>query len=236
MSAVLNSILALKPGIHGDPSHAASTSTQVGSAPPGPDPSVGGRPTYSFIASKSSSLLHPQPPRLTISKPLDTETVLRSVCSEMRDKERRRRNVIVSGLEPDEQYNDATMFGNICDAYLDIDISTEISLALTRRLPSTKSIKPLLVVFKKEETAVEVLRRARSLRDANSPRVESVYINADLTPTETKLAFEERVRRRARGNKSQPPRKGASAMDVVEDTDAGTIVTGGSSAVVESHD
>jgi len=76
-------------------------------------------------------------------------------------------------------------------------------------------------------SAVEVLRRARSLRDANSPRVESVYINADLTPTEAKLAFEERVRRRARGNKSQPPRKGASAMDVVEDTDAGTNVAGG---------
>ena len=73
-------------------------------------------------------------------------------------------------------------------------------------------------------------------RDANSPRVESVYINADLTPTEAKLAFEERMRRRARGNKSQPPRKGAFAMDVVEDTDAGTNVTGGSSADVESHD
>ena len=70
------------------------------------------------------------------------------------------------------------------------------------------------------------------------PRVESVYINADLTPTEAKLAFEERVRRRARGNKSQshPPRPGASAMDSVEVMDAGTNAPGGSSADVESHD
>ena len=146
--------------------------------------------------------------------------------------------VIVSGLEPDERYNDATMFGSICDTYLDIDIAAEINLALTRRLPSTKPIKPLLVVFKKEETAFEILRRARSLRDATSPRVESVYINADLTPTEAKLAFEERVRRRARGNKSQshPPRPGASSMDSVEATDAGINAPGGSSADVESHD
>ena len=116
----------------------------------------------------------------------------------MKDKERRRRNVIVSGLEPDERHNDATLFANICDTFLDIDVSGEINISLTRRLPSNKAIKPLLVVFKREETAAEILRVARSLRDATSPRVASVFINADLTPTEAKLAFEERVRRRAR--------------------------------------
>ena len=230
MSAILNSILALQPGIHGIQTHSASTSVQAAPVPSGSG-SGGvdvGRPSYSAMASRSLPPLHPSRP--TVSKPLDTEMVMRSVCSEMKDKERRRRNVIVSGLEPDERYNGATLFDNICDTFLDNNISGEINLSLTRRLPSNNAIEPLLVVFKLEETAAEVLRAARSLRDAASPRVASVFINADLTPTEAKLAFEERVRRRARNiARSLPiPLPSVSAMDVVQDT--GPVADAGSSA------
>ena len=228
MSAILNSILALQPGIHGIQPHPASTSGQAAPVPFGSGGVVEGRPSYSVMTSRSLPPLHP--PRPTVSKPLDTEMVMRSVCSEMKDKERRRRNVIVSGLEPDERHNDATLFANICDTFLDVDVSGEINISLTRRLPSNKSIKPLLVVFKREETAAEILRVARSLRDATSPRVASVFINADLTPTEAKLAFEERVRRRARNiARSLPiPPPSVSAMDVVQDT--GPVADAGSSA------
>ena len=90
---------------------------------------------------------------------------------------------------------------------------------------------------------------ARSLRDATSPRVASVFINADLTPTEAKLAFEERERRRARNiARSLPiPPPSVSAMDVVQDTGpaadagssaaagAGTGADGGASAVGGTH-
>ena len=228
MSALLNNILAFQPGIHGIQAHSASTSVQAAPVQSGSEGVDLGRPSYSSMASRSLPPLHPLRP--TVSKPLDTEMVMRSVCSEMKDKERRRRNVIVSGLEPDERFNDVTLFDNICDTFLDIDISGEINASLTRRLPSNKAVKPLLVVFKREETAAEILRVARSLRDATSPRVASVFINADLTPTEAKLAFEERERRRARNiARSLPiPPPSVSAMDVVQVT--GPAADAGSSA------
>ena len=173
MSALLNNILALQPGIHGIQPHPASTSVQAAPVPSGVDV---GRPSCSAMASRSLPPLHP--PRPTVSKPLDTEMVMRSVCSEMKDKERRRRNVIVSGLEPDERYNDATLFGNICDTFLDIDVSGEINLSLTRRLPSNKAIEPLLVVFKRKR------RRPRSFvqRDhfVMQPRLESHRYSSTL--------------------------------------------------------
>ena len=56
-----------------------------------------------------------------------------------------------------------------------------------------------MIVFKKEESAAEVLRYAKLLRDASNEKVStSVFINADLTPTEAKMAFEMREKRRAR--------------------------------------
>ena len=57
----------------------------------------------------------------------------------------------------------------------------------------------LLVRLYREDAAAELLRSARSLRNAENPVVrDSVYINPDLAPAAAKLAYEERQRRRQR--------------------------------------
>lgn len=169
---------------------------------------------------------HPPPPQAGI---MDTDTVLRSVCHELKDKEKRKRNVIVSGLKPDSKVDDITLFNNLCVDYLNLNCSGEIDHKLSRRLLSYKPIQPYLIVFKREEPATEILRYARALREADDPHVSSsVFINADLTPTEAKIAFEMREKRRSRLSQRSNTQRfqqsnqnvdmtGPSRMDVVNE-------------------
>ena len=169
---------------------------------PIPDSGAGPRSWASLVQPSTSQAghhLYPHPPQPPPKPPINTESVMRSVCNEMKDKERRKRNIIVSGMEPDVRYNDNAMFSDLCNSILGIDVYGEIDVKLSRRLPSSKQIHPLLIVFKREETANEILRYAKNLRESSDERIRTlVYINADLTPTEAKLAFEDREQRRAR--------------------------------------
>ena len=82
-------------------------------------------PSYAFMASRSSQrhqpgtiIQHPASSAPATTPPVNTESLLRSVCHELKDKERRKRNVIVSGLEPDHRVNDITLFANLCSIFL----------------------------------------------------------------------------------------------------------------------
>ena len=132
-------------------------------------------------------------------EPLNKTFILRAICSENKDSARRKFNVIVTGLEPDRRDNDVTIFSKLCYDHLSINIDSDINQALSRRLgsPTNGKIQKLLIVMKSESAANAILHGAKELRRSGDMRVaSSVFINANLTPTEATLAYEGRVKRR----------------------------------------
>ena len=72
---------------------------------------------------------------------------------------------------------------------------------------STIQSRKLLVVLDSESTAAELLNRAHLLRDVHDPQTNArIYINRDLSPEESKAAYERRQQRRQlqQGTISEP--------------------------------
>jgi len=136
----------------------------------------------------------------TIRKYTYTEAskqVLVAVHSELADKHRRRRNVIVSGIQPVEIVDDCILFSSICEANL--PVKPHVTSTQCRRLgrPGGKRPQLLRVTLHSDEEATSLLSVARKLRCSDDEVVRSsVYINRDLTPAEIQLAYEQRQRRR----------------------------------------
>lgn len=113
----------------------------------------------------------------------------------LHDVNRRRRNVVVSGL--DESSNDRQSFLDLCE--YNLSIKPIVSEGDCHRLGTVRPDRPrlLLVKLRTEDAASEVLRAARQLRQcSNNDIARMVYINPDLSPEAAKLAFERRQRAR----------------------------------------
>ena len=121
----------------------------------------------------------------------------------LNDINKRKRNVIVSGLAEEDNANDTVAFQQICEDYL----HCKPFVVNCIRLGQCTQNKPrrLLIRLRDENTAAELLRSSRLLRTADDPVIaRTVFINPDLTPAAAKLAFEERQQRRLkRATRSQ---------------------------------
>ena len=127
------------------------------------------------------------------------QSMRRAVQTELSDKERRSRNIMVTGLAPSEFASDDTLFTVLCEENL--SIKPLIVRDRCRRLGRVIEgrIQPLLITLASAESVPDVLRSAKELRKSSNPTVRSsVFINADLTAAERQLAFEQRVHRRNR--------------------------------------
>lgn len=124
------------------------------------------------------------------------------IAKSMTDKDRRRRNIIVSGIpEFSTAEGDARAFVSICEQ----NLSTKpiISAQGTKRLGKVPEgrARPrrLLVHLESEIAATAILQSARQLRAAEDPFVSgNIFINPDLTIEEQKAAFNRRTQRRVR--------------------------------------
>jgi len=102
---------------------------------------------------------HSAPERLTYSGALTL------VTKTIADTDRRKRNVIVSGLpESNSSDGDVTAFSDLCRSALHIEVHNDI--VLTKRLGNPDPIKKrrLLVVFNLQSIASNVYSHARLLR------------------------------------------------------------------------
>lgn len=116
------------------------------------------------------------------------------------DVSRRKRNIIVSGLPEEEESgaDDRQTFLEFCSAFLPIKPSL-LDGNCCSRIGKASPHRPrkLLVRLNSEESATNLLRAASSLRHATDDYVKThVFINADLSPSAAKLAYESRKRRR----------------------------------------
>ena len=130
---------------------------------------------------------------------LDTATTVHRV---MKDFERRKNNVIVSGLKPQPNVDDGSLFNLLCERHFSVGPLAVKCRRIDKPVSSSISgIKPsrLLVHLGSEKLASEILSQARQLRLSEDQDIRlNVYISRDMSPEESKLAYEERVRRRSR--------------------------------------
>lgn len=124
-----------------------------------------------------------------------TETTM-IVHQTLADIDKRRKNVIVSGLP--ETSNDRQMFIDMCETHL--TVKPVVSDRDCVRLGEKHENRPrlLLVRLRSDDVTTEILRAAPKLRRCSDQLVAgSVYINPDLSPEAAKAAFERRQQRRA---------------------------------------
>jgi len=143
----------------------------------------------------------------------------------LNDVARRKRNIVITGLEEEETSGktDQQTFEQFCELFMPFKPSLAHDNCC-RRIGKSIDGKPrrLLVKLHSEEAAAAVLEVAPSLRHCLNSYVSSnVFINADLSPSAAKLAFEARKRRRDN-------RKGRSA--------AAAATTGGDAVAAAMDD
>jgi len=141
-----------------------------------------------------------------------TDRIPLDIHRELKDVERRKKNVILAGLteaeedgsSTDNNKSDATVSRQLCEDYLQCKPMVMSCSRIGKRVPGKP--RRLLVHLREESTASDLLKSARWLRSAEDPVVaRPVYINPDLTPAAAKLAFEDREKRRLkRLNKPGP--------------------------------
>lgn len=117
-----------------------------------------------------------------------------AVHCDMSDKQRRARNVVVSGLPPSEDQPDADLFTAMCEKNLPVKPLPDRTRRLGRRVDG--KIQPLLVTLHNEQSAKELLLCSAQLRKSTDDRVKQVYINRDLTPAEALASYQQRQWRR----------------------------------------
>ena len=195
MKETLDGILSNKPVLRQPP-----PSHQSHPAMPGQS-SQTSRPSYARIASGLVVNNVDDPP-------LTARSMLKSVHTEIHEKERRKHYVIINGLKRDRTskiQDDISNFVDICYRYLEFDdMDDHIVPARCRRLGSfiAGKIQPLLISFDSPRIPEQLLYVAKDLRLANDDYIsQNIYIGADLTPAEAELAFERRQQRRARSER-----------------------------------
>lgn len=91
------------------------------------------------------------------------------------------------------------MLSNI--SYITLHYNYSVPVVSCRRIgrPSTDKIQPIVVTLQSKDDAKYLVENAKLLRQSSDPVIASgVYLNADLTPSEARAAYELRCRRRER--------------------------------------
>ena len=128
--------------------------------------------------------------------------VRKEMVAEALDKERRKNNIIVSGLPVPDSSSACEQFTNFCEEFLGCRPMLISNNCKVIDKPVPGKTPRLKIVFENEDTRNDVLRRSKELRNASEGWVRVVYCNPDLTKAEAKVAYEERVCLRLK--KTQP--------------------------------
>jgi len=105
-----------------------------------------------------------------------SKQVLVAVHTELADKQRRRRNVIVSGIQPVKGVDDCVLCSSMCEANL--PVKPHVTSTLCRRLgkPGGKRPQLLRVTLRSDEESSNLLSVARQLRCSDDEADDVQYI------------------------------------------------------------
>jgi hypothetical protein len=120
-----------------------------------------------------------------------------AVGKAIQDITRRKQNVIISGVPEDPSVSDRDTILQICSTYLPVKPLVSEKDCTRIGKPVTGKPRRLLVRLRSENVARELLQSAPLLRLAADKAVAgAVFINPDLSPAESKRAYEMRKTRR----------------------------------------
>jgi len=128
--------------------------------------------------------------------PTDIATIVHQT---LKDSERRKRNVVITGLPESADTDDRTQVLELFEQHLSKKphISDRACVRLGKPVSNQPLPRKLLVHLSSEAVAQDVLSSAKNLRHCKNEMVsKSIYINADLSPSEAKLEYERRQKRR----------------------------------------
>ena len=137
-------------------------------------------------------------------KPADQMAVANATISEMNERERRRKNIIIHGVPEskkeiltDKRAEDESNIKKI----LNTIGKSEIAPVYSRRLKSKDTNKPGPILVEFEDAAIRnpILLAAKKLREVEE--YKTVYISPDLTETERALDYELRRQRNEANSK-----------------------------------
>ena len=151
----------------------------------------GGRRTNPELATQ------PTPLFATVLKSPSTKTEFRKeVKAVMREADRRSHNIIIPGLNVVMGQDDTTTVEHLFED----NLTVKPCIIQCKRIgkPMTTRPQKVLVTLRSSDDVTSVLSVAKQLRKATDPAVRDlVYINRDMSPEESKAAFEKREKRRS---------------------------------------
>lgn len=143
--------------------------------------------SYASVAARNVHLIH-GPIR---------EAMLTAVHSDLQLKQSRSKNIVVSGLPPNDDYSDRELFVELCQVEFGICPTVTHVKRLGKSLHGR--LQPLLVCLQGEDEANQLLSLARMLRHSTDVYAANhVYLTAHQTRAERQAAFEMRCQRRQR--------------------------------------
>jgi hypothetical protein len=124
------------------------------------------------------------------------KSFMASMYRDLELKERRSKNIILSGMPYSRVSDDFTTATNMLAEEFDLHYIPTVSCRRLGRLIEGRR-QLLLVTMETRQDADYFIANARYLRNSHDPEVrDHVYISADLTPAESKAAYDLRCRRR----------------------------------------
>lgn len=196
---------------------AALTSSTMSNSSASTKPAVNvSLPAAASTSSTFASNSKKQPP--TFASKL-REDIVTAVHVDLENKERRKRNMVITGFPNTEVGNDTASVVNFLRLKFP-ECNSDFKVTSCRRLghPDSKPIRPLLVSFAYPSQAQFFVQHAKRLRSSVSGSVYgSVYINADLTPSQARAAYELRIQKRAKLSNTTPRPPGQNLSTSLSD-------------------
>lgn len=142
-----------------------------------------------------------------------TVQLIAAMESERLDKQRRCRNVIITGIPPKEDVHDADVFEEFCE--LNLTVKPRPLRHSCRRLgkPTDPNLPTRLRITLENESDVDdLIESSRILRQSSDGQLRKIFFNRDLTPAEAHQAYEARCKRRSKNqNNAHHPASSAAS-------------------------
>lgn len=165
----------------------------------------------------------------TLSAPL-RQAVATAVYRDVKEHERRARNIVLNGVPPVNGRDDA----QTVSALLEREFGTRPDMIRCRRLgkPQPAKIQPVLVVLRSDDAADYYINRAKLLRQSTDEQTSrSVFINRDETRAEAQASYVARCERRRRAADRANRMLGAAAVSTASHPPIADLAASSSSSV-----
>lgn len=159
------------------------------------------------------------------------QNLVSAVYVDLRDKFRRANNIVINGLPITAGVTDKDVVIELISSAFQIQPTVRSCRRLGKSMAG--KVQPLLVTLGTQDEAEFLINNAKTLRSSADADVRShVFINADLTPAESRAMYEIRCRRRAQQSAMSNRRETHTAQT---HTSVDTVIQAVASGSADAH-